>query len=99
MLYSGDERIFLQDLWEMEATYLMFLPLAAPERDEYGEPQPVLAQRWEYSEDYREWTFFLREDVELPQFRGHPISWERGGSRNWGSSRPDRVCGPTTSGW
>jgi peptide/nickel transport system substrate-binding protein len=61
--YIGDELIFLQDYWDMEATYLLFLPLAALERDEYGEPQPVLAERWEHSEDYRNWTFFLRKDV------------------------------------
>ena len=43
---------------------MMFLPLVALEGDEYGEPQPVLAQRWEHSEDYTKWTFSLRTDVK-----------------------------------
>ncbi len=58
--YYGDERIFLQDYWDMGAEQLMFLPLA--NEDEKG-AQPVLAERWEHSEDYREWTYFLRKDV------------------------------------
>jgi len=58
--YEGDERIFLQDYWDMGAEQLMFLPLA--NEDEKG-AQPVLAERWEHSEDYREWTYFLRKDV------------------------------------
>jgi peptide/nickel transport system substrate-binding protein len=59
----GDERIFLQEHWGMEASYLIFLPLV---EWNYGhdEPQPALAERWEHSEDYREWTFFLRKDVK-----------------------------------
>lgn len=60
----GDERIFLQDYWGMQASYLMFLPLVALEGYGYGDPQPVLAERWEHSEDYREWIFFLRKDVK-----------------------------------
>ncbi len=58
--YYGDERIFLQEYWDMGAEYLMFLPLT--DEDEKGE-RPVLAERWEHSEDYREWTYFLRKDV------------------------------------
>lgn len=60
MGYYGDETIFLQDWWDMGAEYLMFLPLA--NEDEKG-VQPVLAERWEHSDDYREWTYFLRKDV------------------------------------
>jgi len=59
--YYGDERVFLQDYWDMGAEHLIFLPLA--NEDEKGEPLPVLAERWEHSEDYREWTYFLRKDV------------------------------------
>ncbi len=61
--YYGDERIFLHDYWGMEATYLMFLPLV---ESMYGyiEPRPVLAERWEHSEDFKEWTFYLRKDVK-----------------------------------
>jgi peptide/nickel transport system substrate-binding protein len=58
--YNGDERIFLQEYWDMGAEYLMFLPLT--DQDEKAD-QPVLAERWEHSEDYREWTYFLRKDV------------------------------------
>lgn len=61
--YLGDERIFLHDYWGMEATYLMFLPLAEGKYG-YQEPQPALAERWKHSEDYREWTFYLRQDVK-----------------------------------
>jgi peptide/nickel transport system substrate-binding protein len=61
--YYGDERIFLQEYWGMEATYLIFLPLVEGMFG-YEEPQPALAERWEYSEDYREWTFYLRSDVK-----------------------------------
>lgn len=37
---------------------LMFLPLA------YSETEPALAERWDHSDDYREWTFYLRKDVK-----------------------------------
>jgi peptide/nickel transport system substrate-binding protein len=59
----GDERIFLQEHWGMEATYLIFLPLVEGKYG-YDEPQPALAERWTHSEDYREWTFYLRKDVK-----------------------------------
>jgi peptide/nickel transport system substrate-binding protein len=39
------------------AAQLMFLPLA------YSESEPALAEKWEHSDDYTEWTFFLRKDV------------------------------------
>lgn len=61
--YYGDERIFLHEYWGMEATYLMFLPLVESMYG-YQVPQPALAERWEHSEDYREWTFYLRKDVK-----------------------------------
>jgi peptide/nickel transport system substrate-binding protein len=47
----------------MEATFLIFLPLVESMYG-YQEPQPALAERWERSEDYKEWTFFLRKDVK-----------------------------------
>jgi hypothetical protein len=40
ILYIGDERIFHQDYWGMEATYWIFLPLVAYEGSERGELQP-----------------------------------------------------------
>ena len=64
VLYKGDERIFFQEYSGMEATFLMFLPLVAYEGDEVGDIEPALAERWEHSEDYKEWTFFLRKDVK-----------------------------------
>jgi len=36
ILYIGDERIFHQDYWGMEATYWIFLPLVANVGDERG---------------------------------------------------------------
>ena len=61
--YYGDERIFLHEYWGMEATYLIFLPLVESMYG-YQEPQPALAERWTHSEDYREWTFYLRQNVK-----------------------------------
>ncbi len=58
--YIGDERV-LGPYWEMPAKFLVFLPLVTPDED--WEPQGRLAQRWEHSPDYREWTFHLRQDV------------------------------------
>jgi peptide/nickel transport system substrate-binding protein len=60
----GDERIFFYEYSGDGASDLMFLPLVALERVEYGEPQPVLAERWEHTEDYRNWTFYLRKDIK-----------------------------------
>lgn len=61
--YIGDERIFHQDYWGMEATYWVFLPLVANVGDEYGEIRPVLAESWTHSDDYRDWTVQLRKDI------------------------------------
>ena len=63
VLYIGDERIMNGNYWGMEAQYLMFLPLVAYEGDEAGDIEPRLAERWEHSDDYRTWTFYLRKDV------------------------------------
>ena len=41
--------------------FLVFLPLA--KWDERGELEPRLAQSWEHSGDYREWTYHLRPGV------------------------------------
>lgn len=62
--YFGDESIFFQDNMGMEATYLIFLPLVARDGDEYDEVQPVLAERWEHSRDYRKWTYYLRKNIK-----------------------------------
>jgi peptide/nickel transport system substrate-binding protein len=46
----------------METSFLMFLPLVES-MSGYQDPQPVLAESWEHSEDYKEWTFYLRKNV------------------------------------
>ncbi|MGH2360187.1 MAG: peptide ABC transporter substrate-binding protein [bacterium] len=51
----------LAPAWDMEAKFLVFLPLVA--EDENGELEGRLARRWEHSPDYREWTYHLRTDV------------------------------------
>ena len=63
ILYIGDERIFFQDYWGMGATYWIFLPLVTNVGNETGEMQPVLAENWTPSNDYREWTVNLRKDI------------------------------------
>ncbi len=63
ILYFGDERIFHQDYWGTEATYWIFLPLVAYEGNERGEIQPVLAESWTHSEDYKTWAVKLRDDI------------------------------------
>jgi ABC-type transport system substrate-binding protein len=45
---------------ELPAT-LMFLPLVR--LDDRGDRQPCLAERWEHSTDYLEWTYYLRPGV------------------------------------
>ena len=44
-----------------DADFMVFSPLV--ERDERGNFVPRLAERWEHSADYREWTYYLRRDV------------------------------------
>ncbi len=61
--YGGDETIFFHDYWGMEAAYMMFLPLVESKYG-YREPQQALAERWDHSEDYKEWTFYLRKDIK-----------------------------------
>ncbi len=46
---------------DMNAKFLVFLPLAAYNRK--GELEGRLARSWEHSPDYREWTYHLRTDV------------------------------------
>ena len=50
--------------------FLMFIPLV--DRDEEGQPQPRLLERWEHSKDYTEWTFYLRKDVRWHD--GKPVT-------------------------
>lgn len=48
--HPGDERIFFQDEYELQATFLMFLPLLRMDLEKG--PQPALAERWEHSAAY-----------------------------------------------
>jgi len=48
----------------------MFIPLV--DWDEEGQPQPRLLERWEHSNDYTEWTFYLRKDVKWHD--GKPVT-------------------------
>lgn len=60
VLQPGDERA-LGPYWDMSGQFLVFLPLAISNED--GQLKGKLAQRWEHSADYREWTYYLRRDV------------------------------------
>ena len=57
ILYIGDERIFHQDYWGMDAAFWIFLPLV-----DY-DSEPVLAESWSHTEDYKIWTVKLRKDI------------------------------------
>ena len=61
VLYPWDERV-LGPYMDVGAKFLVFLPLFYI--DEHGHIQEKLAERWEHSEDYRSWTFYLRKDVK-----------------------------------
>ncbi len=63
LLYPADISLF-GPRWDDSPKFLLFLPLVNYERgSSCGEPTPVLAERWEHSPDYREWTVWLREGV------------------------------------
>ncbi len=62
-LYIGDERIFHQDYWGMDASFWIFLPLVAHVGEYNGEIQPVLAESWTHTDDYKTWTVKLRKDI------------------------------------
>ncbi len=62
-MYSGDVGIF-SPTWDDSPKFLLFLPLVNYEQGSFcGDPTPVLAERWEHSPDFREWTVFLRPGV------------------------------------
>lgn len=70
-----------------DADFLLFSPLV--ERDERGDFVPRLAERWEHSHDYREWTYHLCRDVRCQsglspgqaedRARGAQVRWPGGG--------------------
>lgn len=55
------EEAALSPSWDMSAKFLVFLPLVA--ENAKGELGSRLADRWEHSPDYRDWTVHLRKDV------------------------------------
>ena len=63
----GDEQSVFRDGHGHE---LMFIRLV--DEDEEGQPQPRLLERWEHSNDYTEWTFYLRKDVKWHD--GKPVT-------------------------
>jgi ABC-type transport system substrate-binding protein len=61
ILHGSDEWL-LNPFNDDEAKFLVFVPLVKY-REPGSEAQPALAERWEHSPDYRNWTFHLRRDV------------------------------------
>ena len=59
----ADEWLFFLERAGTWAAQQMFLPLVY--KDSRGEWEPALAERWEHSDDYKDWTFFLRKDVKF----------------------------------
>jgi len=55
------------DLWfnkEREETVVHLMFLSFGRGNNQGEIEPALAERWEHSDDYKDWKFFLRKDVK-----------------------------------
>lgn len=52
------------------ASHLVFVPLAY--EDEEEQPQPGLLESWDHSDDYTEWTFYLRKNVRWHD--GEPVT-------------------------
>jgi peptide/nickel transport system substrate-binding protein len=63
ILYLGDERIFHQDYWGLEACFMVFSPLVSHAGRYSGEIKAVLAESWTHSDDYKTWTVKLRKDI------------------------------------
>ena len=60
-LLSGDDEWQLRPFENESPKLLVFLPLVT--WNEKWEPEGRLAERWEHSPDYREWTYHLRTDI------------------------------------
>jgi peptide/nickel transport system substrate-binding protein len=52
--------------------HLMFIPLVDWDEETTQPTQPRLLERWEHSNDYTEWTFYLRKDVKWHD--GKPVT-------------------------
>jgi peptide/nickel transport system substrate-binding protein len=70
LLCTGDDEY---SVFRDGASYqcLVFGPLG-DSHDEEGQPHPGLLGRWEHSNDYTEWTFYLRRDVKWHD--GKPVT-------------------------
>jgi hypothetical protein len=80
---------------DTDAKYLVFLPLIFDDGD--GE-QGGLLRSWEYSSDYREWTFHLRRDVRWHD--GVPVTaHSRGRNGRWKNGRffTRNICWKTSN--
>jgi peptide/nickel transport system substrate-binding protein len=66
-MYDSERSVFKDGVGTQS---LMFLPLV--DWHEEGQPQPRLLERWEHSNDYTEWTFYLRKDVRWHD--GKPVT-------------------------
>jgi len=60
ILYPGDETL-LNHCEDWDLRLLVFLPLVSYNQD--GEIEGRLAESWEHSPDYRNWTVHLRKDI------------------------------------
>ncbi len=75
VLYPWDERV-LGPFMDVDAKFLVFLPLFTT--DENGHTKGKLAEKWSHSEDYRSWTFHIRQDVKWHDgvtFTAHDIKF------------------------
>lgn len=54
--------MILSPVWDGNPKFLVFSSLVT--RDSTGHLRPHLAESWEHSEDYHEWTIHLRKDVK-----------------------------------
>jgi peptide/nickel transport system substrate-binding protein len=68
LLCKGNERSAFSS--RPSTQHLLFLPLVV--MDEERQPQPRLLERWKHSDDYTEWTFFLRKDIKWHD--GKPVT-------------------------
>ena len=101
ILYPVDERS-LRPGSDDVPKFLIFLPLVVYENaeDKYCErPQPGLAERWEHSADFREWTVYLRRSVtwhDGEQVTAHDIKftldlWAHSDVLHWAGGNTESV--------
>ena len=75
ILHPGSERL-LHGGGNMSGHLLYFLPLTQITAE--GDFEGALAERWEHSEDFREWTYYLRTNIRWHDgvpFTAHDIAF------------------------